>query len=89
MFDLYKGSSRSIINVYGGDFTVKNPDGSAELSATSFAYDNSTHAALVNNDKLQLNIMGGTFNMDPSAYVDTENYIVTDNGNGTWTVTAK
>ena len=80
-------SSKTIINVYGGDFTVKSPDGSA-LKATNFAYDNVTHAALVNNDMFELNIMGGTFNMDPSAYVDMTKYTVTNNGN-TWTVIAK
>ena len=33
-------------------------------------------------------ITNGTFNFDPTDYVDTENYTVTDNGDGTWTVTA-
>ena len=88
MFDFGEDhSSKSIINVYGGDFTVKSPDGTA-LKATNFAYDNVTHAALVNNDMFELNIMGGTFNMDPSAYVDMTKYTVTNNGT-TWTVTAK
>lgn len=88
MFDFGKDhSSKTIVNVYGGDFTVKNPDGSAVISETSFAYDNVKHAALVNNDMFKLNIMGGTFNYDPSAYVDTANYKVTSNGS-TWTVTA-
>ena len=35
-----------------------------------------------------LTITGGTFNVDPSAYVDTSKYNVTQNGS-TWTVTAK
>ena len=35
-----------------------------------------------------LTITGGTFNVDPSAYVDTANYNVTYSGS-TWTVTAK
>lgn len=81
-------SSKTIVNVKGGKFTVKNPDGSDEISETSFAYDNYTHAALVNNDMFELNIMGGTFNYDPTAYVDAANYNVTKNGS-TWTVTAK
>lgn len=34
-------------------------------------------------------IEGGTFEKDPSKYVDTENYDVTQNDDGTWTVTAK
>ena len=88
MFDFGEDhSSKTIINVYGGDFTVKSPDGTA-LKDTQFAYDNCTHAKLVNNEMFELHIMGGTFNMDPSAYVDTNNYNVTQNGS-TWTVTAK
>ena len=35
-----------------------------------------------------LTITGGTFNVDPSAYVDTANYAITHSGS-TWTVTAK
>ncbi len=34
-------------------------------------------------------IKGGTFDFDPSAYVNTNTYSVTENGDGTWTVTAK
>ena len=36
-----------------------------------------------------LTITGGTFNVDPTAYVDTNAYTVTDNGDGTWTVAEK
>jgi len=36
-----------------------------------------------------IQIKGGTFVFDPTSKVDTENYDVTDNGNGTYTVTAK
>ena len=35
-----------------------------------------------------LTITGGTFNVDPSAYVDTANYAIT-HSDSTWTVTAK
>ena len=34
-------------------------------------------------------ISGGVFGFDPAEYVDAENYTVTDNGEGTWTVTDK
>ena len=34
-------------------------------------------------------VLPGTYNFDPTSYVDTNAYTVTDNGNGTWTVTAK
>ena len=36
-----------------------------------------------------LTVTGGTFVQDPSAFVDTETYTVTDNEDGTWTVSAK
>ena len=36
-----------------------------------------------------LTITGGTFNVDPTAYVDTNTYTVTDTGDGTWTVAEK
>ena len=36
-----------------------------------------------------LTITGGTFNVDPTAYVDADTYTVTDNGDGTWTVAEK
>ena len=32
--------------------------------------------------------LAGTYNFDPTAYVDLNTYNVTDDGNGTWTVTA-
>ena len=34
-------------------------------------------------------VLAGTYNFDPTSYVDTDTYTVTDNGDGTWTVTAK
>ncbi len=40
----------------------------------------------VKNEYISLTITGGTFSVNPSEYVDTENYTVTYNENGTWTV---
>ena len=34
-------------------------------------------------------VVAGIYNFDPTSYVDTGAYTVTDNGDGTWTVTAK
>ena len=34
-------------------------------------------------------VLPGTYNFDPTSYVDTDAYTVTDHGDGTWTVTAK
>ena len=33
-------------------------------------------------------ILAGTYNFDPTSYVDADNYVVTDNGDATWTVSA-
>ena len=79
-------SSKTIVNVYGGTFTLTNPKHKDDLS-TSFAYDNFTEKALVNNDNFILNIMGGTFNYDPSAYV-AKGYEAVES-EGTWTVSKK
>ena len=34
-------------------------------------------------------VLPGTYNFDPTSYVDTNTYTVTDNGDGTWTVAEK
>ena len=34
-------------------------------------------------------VLPGTYNFDPTSYVDAGAYTVTDNGDGTWTVAAK
>ena len=34
-------------------------------------------------------VLAGTYTFDPTSYVDADAYTVTDNGDGTWTVTAK
>ena len=34
-------------------------------------------------------VLPGTYNFDPTSYVDADTYTVTDNGGDTWTVTAK
>ena len=34
-------------------------------------------------------VLPGTYNFDPTSYVDADAYTVTDNGDGTWTVAAK
>ena len=62
------------IVVNGGTFNV---DGGGSLIQVSSG-----------NASDYLTITGGTFNVNPSAYVDTANYNVTHSGS-TWTVTAK
>ena len=62
------------IVVNGGTFNVAEGGSLIEVSS--------------GNASDYLTITGGTFNVDPSAYVDTANYDVTHSGS-TWTVTAK
>ena len=62
------------IIVNGGTFNVAEGGSLIEVSS--------------GNASDYLTITGGTFNVDPSAYVDTANYNVTHSGS-TWTVTAK
>lgn len=63
------------IIVNGGTFNVAEGGGLIEVSS--------------GNASDYLTITGGTFNVDPTAYVDTNTYTVTDNGDGTWTVAEK
>ncbi len=63
------------IIVTGGTFNVAEGGSLIEVSS--------------GNASDYLTITGGTFNVNPTAYVDTNTYTVTDNGDGTWTVAEK
>ena len=73
-----EGYDKCKVTVNGGNFTFKSADDIVGYESDA--------------DKLWaescLVIKGGTFNVDPSAYVDTANYDVTRSGD-TWTVTKK
>ena len=43
----------------------------------------------INTMNGNVTVVAGTYNFDPTSYVDTGAYTVTDNDDGTWTVTAK
>ena len=43
----------------------------------------------INTMNGSVTVVAGTYNFDPTSYVNADAYTVTDNGNGTWTVTAK
>ena len=43
----------------------------------------------INTMNGNVTVLPGTYNFDPTSYVDTDTYSVTDNGDDTWTVTAK
>ena len=63
------------IIVNGGTFNVAEGGSLIEVSS--------------GNASDYLTITGGTFNVDPTAYVDANAYTVTANGDGTWTVAEK
>ena len=66
------------IVINGGTFKMPTADG-------DWAQDGD---GVLGRGSNRLVIQGGTFNVDPTAYVDTANYDVTNNGS-TWTVTKK
>lgn len=83
------GDNASLMNsgevtISGGNFTgrVQNFDGTITISGGTFDGD-------IWEDGGSIIITGGTFSVDPTDFVDTDSYTVTENGNGTWTVTAK
>ncbi len=70
--------SRRAVHMIGGSITIT---GTAKVSGgTEIFYF---------TDRCVATVTGGTFSHNPSAYVDTENYTVTPNEDGTWSVTAK
>ena len=73
-----EGYDKCKVTINGGNFTFKSAEDVVGYEST----DDKTWAESC------LVIQGGTFNVDPSAYVDTTNYNVTHSGS-TWTVTKK
>ena len=73
-----EGYDKCKVTVNGGNFTFKSAED--VVGYESIADQKWAESCLV--------IQGGTFNVDPTAYVDTTNYNVTHSGS-TWTVTKK
>lgn len=80
-FNMSGGTISSEYVVWDMSGSVVNISGDAILTATSRLFSE--------NEGSVITITGGTWSHDPSAYVDTENYIVTPNEDDTWSVTAK
>lgn len=74
---IYNGNVIWVRSSIGGCVRITG----GEISGTQIRCDS--------RDTNEVTITGGTFTFDSSIEVDTENYTVTDNGDGTWTVTAK
>jgi len=79
------------VNIDGGSYTGTNAVTVCSSGATVNIYDGYFDGNLFNDAGANghINIYGGTFTVDPTQYVDTENYDVVDNGDGTWTVQEK
>lgn len=78
----------AVLNIQGGTICSYNGvynTGTTTISGGSMIVEN----YIVFNDGGSSSITGGTFTQDPSAHVDTQEYNVTDNGDGTYTVTKK
>ena len=73
-----EGYDKCKVTINGGNFTFKSAEDVVGYEST--ADKKWAESCLV--------IQGGTFNVNPSAYVDTAKYDVTHSGS-TWTVTAK
>ena len=66
-----------------------NIGGQVYITSGNYTAESTTPSWLLQKDEgCVLSVTGGTFNCNPTAYVDTANYNVTNNGS-TWTVTAK
>lgn len=84
--DLVLVADGGTANVSGGDFTgdiyVRGESDTLTISGGTF---NGSFSGLFEN---ALTIKGGTFSVDVTSYIDTENYTVTES-DGKYTVTAK
>ena len=80
-------SKGATLIINGGTYTATDVDQLFNLLTSTISpakigrRDNSTKGELI--------IRGGTFMGDPTAYVDTDHYTVTDNNDGTFTVAQK
>ncbi len=87
--------NNSSLTIDGGTFTA-NGDGSTKYIATMDTADNlainggtfSNVTAVTYSNITTAIVTGGTFSFDPTGYVDTTTHTVTDNGDGTFVVTA-
>lgn len=85
-FVIEKGNGpKCKIEINGGTFNLTNQNGLATYESDSSTSEEELNLMIKNS----ISIKGGTFNVDPSTYVPKVGYKVTNNGDGTWTVTAE
>lgn len=76
--------SRNQLEITGG--TVISTNAAIVIRNGTATISNGNFTGTLSSDGGTFTVTGGTFSVNPSAYVG-ESYTVTDNGNGTWTVT--
>lgn len=79
------------VNTYGADYCSAVYLWNAPLSVSGSksvlkGRSNGGNAIQLRLNSTKVVITGGTFSQDPTSWVDTENYEVVNNGDGTWTV---
>ena len=82
-----KVSKGATLIINGGTYTATDVDQLFNLLTSTISP--AKIGRRENSTKGELIIRGGTFKGDPTAYVDTDHYTVTDNNDGTFTVAQK
>lgn len=85
---LYSGVTNAVTTVKNSTL-IRNPDSDYVVYCVTGATSLEGTVNLFGIIEGNLTVLPGTYNFDPTSYVDADTYTVTDNGNGAWTVTAK
>ena len=86
---LYSSDSNAVTTVKNSTL-IGNPDSEYVVfcSSGTISLEGTVNLSGIINEET-VTVLAGTYNFDPTSCVDAGAYTVTDNGNGTWTVTAK
>ena len=85
---LYIGSTDAVTTVKNSTL-IRNPDSEYVVFCDGGTISLEGVVNLSGTIYGNVTILPGTYNFDSTSYVDADAYTVTDNGDGTWTVTAK
>ena len=85
---LYSGSTDAVTTVKNSTL-IRNPDSEYVVFCDGGTISLEGTVNLSGIIYGNLTVLPGTYNFDPTSYVDADAHTMTDNGNGTWTVTAK
>ena len=85
---LYIGSTDAVTTVKNSTL-IRNPDSEYVVFCDGGTISLEGVVNLSGTIYGNVTVLPGTYNFDSTSYVDADAYTVTDNGDGTWTVTAK